>query len=90
MGACIQVSALADMEGWTFYAYSSTNVTANRTQQFKMYTNLWERIDTVNFRTCFQNPAAFFTGIEINYDLLISPIMLVPRALSTSTLQVKS
>ena len=86
------MSALADFEGWTFYAYSSTNVSdgaaaseeeeeeeeeaaaaaAQSRQQFKMYTNLWERVDNVHFRTCLQNPSAFFTGIEVAYTTYIA------------------
>lgn len=88
-GWASEVSALADMDGWTFYAYSSTNLTdsGDTPQQFKMYTNLWERIDNAEFRTCLHNPTYFFTALEVNYDMLLSPIMLIPKVLTASALQ---
>lgn len=41
----------------------------------------------VSQQICLFDEAALFTAIEFNFPMLISPIMLVPKAMATAQLQ---
>jgi hypothetical protein len=83
-----ELSTFPSNSGWTFFAYTSTNATEDHTtQKFTSQTNLGSRVDSVDFPTCLFNEQSFFTAIEVNYPMLISPIMMVPKAMPTATLQ---
>jgi len=74
---------------WTFLAISFRNVTsaARPQQETTVFTNLGTNRELLAAPTCLYDDVSFFNAIEVNYPMLISPIMMVPEALPASTLQ---
>jgi len=65
--------------GWTFFAISSRNRTsaAGQSQETRTLTNLGTDRELADFPICLFNDTSFFSAIEINYPLLITPIRMV-------------
>ena len=74
---------------WTFIAMT----TSNSTDPMEMHTitNLGVKSEEsplcTGYTNCLFDDEYLFKGIEINYPMLISPIMMVPRKLPFATLQ---
>lgn len=59
----------------------------NGTTRTTVYTNLGSNSESARVYQCLYNESSFFEAIEVNYPSLLSPIQLVPRALSASQVQ---
>ena len=73
-----------DFRGWTMLAFVRTNSTP---AQNAAHVNLDHNIEPSEFNQCFYNNTALFEAIEFNSPMLITPIMMVPEALTVSQVQ---
>lgn len=79
----------ADDSDWTFLSISRRSSDSGT----RVVTSGAENYEAGNMPMCYYDdgssgsPASFFNSIEINQPMLISPIMLVPKALPFSTVQ---
>jgi hypothetical protein len=85
----IEMSGYLSTSGWSFVAFTATNMTddPNKFQVFTTYTNSADRSNYIRLPNCLFNQETFFEAIEFNYPMLISPIMLIPEAVPAATLQ---
>ena len=74
----------ADIQGWTMLAFARTNSTP---EQNAAHVNLIHNIEPSGFKQCFFNPATLFEAIEFNSPMLVSPIMMIPQAVSLARVQ---
>ena len=84
----VEMKAASD-SGWTFLAFSRRNTSTDGTNTGENFvaTNLLKNYEMSELKQCLFDPEAFFSALEINYPMLISPIMMVPKALPFSLLQ---
>ena len=75
----------ASNSDWTFIAISHSNVSSP--QETNVFTNLGKNKESADAPTCLYDPESFFNALEVNYPMLISPIMMVPKALPSALVQ---
>lgn len=74
----------ASADGWTFIAASRSNSTSKGLTA----TDLGGmREETGEWTQCLFDEEMLFSAIEVNYPVLLSPVMLVPRSMPLSKLQ---
>eukprot|EP00281_Chroomonas_sp_CCMP1168_P016014 CAMPEP_0206220982 /NCGR_PEP_ID=MMETSP0047_2-20121206/5167_1 /ASSEMBLY_ACC=CAM_ASM_000192 /TAXON_ID=195065 /ORGANISM="Chroomonas mesostigmatica_cf, Strain CCMP1168" /LENGTH=1725 /DNA_ID=CAMNT_0053643677 /DNA_START=282 /DNA_END=5460 /DNA_ORIENTATION=+ len=75
-------------DGWTFYAFTRRNAreggSGSKTTTVTESARFSE--DGV-MRQCLYNESAFFRALEINYDVVISPIVMIAEALPFAKVQ---
>jgi hypothetical protein len=76
-----------DNDGWTFISISRTNSSWPASTKTEVFTNLRRFTEDAYAIQCLYNEEFMFEGLEINYPMLISPIMLIPEALPANVLQ---
>ena len=77
----------AKKDGWTFIAISRINSTWPSSTSTKTITDVSSFEEDTIAVQCLHNEEHMFQGLEINYPMLIGPIMLVPQALSLQAMQ---
>jgi len=93
------VNAASNSE-WTFYAISFNNgsgiaggdggggsSSSPNTQRSETVTNTGVNAESASFPFCLFDDTAFFRAIEVNFPLLLSPVMMLPRAVPVTRLQ---
>ena len=75
----------ASTDAWTFIAISRRNSTMP--SQTVVYTNLGRFVEEAHFPMCLFNESSFLSAIEVNYPVLISPMMLYARAMRGRDIQ---
>jgi hypothetical protein len=77
----------ASSKEWTFVAWTYRNST--RPLQMTTVTNLNHNVKEFQSGDplCLFNESAIFNAIEVNYPMLVSPILMVPRVMSLGELQ---
>ena len=73
-------------DDWTFIAITRVNSTWPQTT-YKVFTNLGKFEEQSNSATCLADESQMFKAIEVNYPMLVTPVMMVPEALSDSDVQ---
>ena len=77
----IEIEKASDSE-WTFFAITYRNISSMQdTFEGATFTDLGKNSELAQFPICLFDESALFSAIEINYPVLISPIMMLPRAL---------
>eukprot|EP00961_Rhodomonas_salina_P102689 1380996-Rhodomonas_salina.2 len=73
----------ADPEGWTMISISRKNAdkATNKTGGCTVLTNIARNWEESKLTQCLYDPAMFMQAIEVNYPSLLSPIMMIPKAL---------
>jgi len=82
----------ASNDGWTFFSASVQNVSrgSDGLVDGNTFTNTGVNSETADsFFTCLYDESAFFRAIEVNYPMLITPIMMIPKYLPIATLQTE-
>jgi len=83
----IEIRASSNSE-WTFLAISRQNSsTPINPQKTSVATNMDKNWEATELAQCLFNPTSFFTSMEINYPMLITPLLLIPKALDFATVQ---
>ena len=80
----------AGTEGWTFYSMSRKNTSAISDRVFDTALNLvrWtESGSQVKMNLCLYDPSSMFNLLEVNNDVLLSPIMMIPDYVSPAYVQ---
>lgn len=83
----IEVRATSGSD-WTFMAISrkNTSTSANPPMTWTA-TNEMKNWKATDLAACLFNPQSFFSSIEINYPMLLSPIMMIPTAIDFALAQ---
>ena len=71
-------------DGWQFFSVTFKNTTSKKCEAAA---NLLKGSEAGIIDLCFWNPESMFTAIELNYAMLISPIMMIPKALPFANVQ---
>ena len=79
----------ASNKDWTFVSITTKNNSAlpGAEQITTTFTNLGMNREVAVFPVCLYNQDAFFSSLEINYPILISPIMMVAETLPAIDVQ---
>lgn len=79
----------ASATDWTFLSISRKNSSsiAGEVGEITVTTNLLMDRETSEVDHCFFDQTAFFTALEVNYDVLMSPIMMIPKTMSVGAIQ---
>lgn len=80
----IEMNAASEGE-WTFLAFTRFNSTS--TTNSSVTTNLGRNIEGSTLPVCLYDDDALFSALEFNYDVLVSPLMMVPGALPFAAVQ---
>jgi hypothetical protein len=72
-------------EDWTFVAITRRN--SSQPMMTAVSVNLGRFEEQSYFPMCLFNESSLFTAIEVNYPVLMSPIMLVPQAMMVQDVQ---
>jgi len=75
-------------DGWTFIAITRINSTWPGLMTTKVFTNLGKFEEQSYSATCPSDASHVFSAIEVNYPMLVTPIMMVPEALPDSAVQM--
>ena len=73
-------------ENWTYPVFGPNRSMINTTRT-TVYTNLAINRERARVYQCLYNVSSYFDAIEVNYPVLMSPIHLIPRALSALQIQ---
>ena len=82
----------ASNSDWTFIAMSHKNTTTSAAdlKETSVYTNLGQNREVLDtWKSCLYDQDHLFTAIEMNYPMLISPIMLVAESLPPARAQAE-
>jgi len=83
----IEVRA-SSSDDWTFLAVSRKNTsTPGNPPKTWTATNEQKNWEATELAHCLFDPKAFFTSLEINFPMLISPIMMIPQAIDFAKAQ---
>jgi len=84
----IEMSA-ADPDGWTMISISRKNADSaiGKAGDCTVVTNIARNWEGSALKQCLYDPTMFMQAIEVNYPSLMSPIMMIPKALPLASLQ---
>eukprot|EP00961_Rhodomonas_salina_P008556 116530-Rhodomonas_salina.1 len=79
----------ADPDGWTMISISRKNADSaiGKAGDCTVVTNIARNWEGSALKQCLYDPTMFMQAIEVNYPSLMSPIMMIPKALPLASLQ---